>query len=155
MSQISRMCCGALMAAGLLAGCVASQQSRTDTTGSAMSIAALDAALVGNSIVATRVDGSGSYCAYHATETRPGGSMLLHGVDNGQNYRGLYRVEVRPNADNPGDPAFVCYSYPDTGVFADCKMVRATGSQVAILQRAGEIFATGEIRPGDACGQGT
>lgn len=153
MRRISRMCVGVVMAAGLLTGCVANQRPQSDSAESAMSVAALGAALVGNSIVATRVDGRGSYCAYHATEIRPGGSLLLRGIDNGQSFRGLYRVEARPNADGAEEPAFVCYSYPDSGVFADCKMVRATGSQITILQRAGEIFATGEIKPGDACGQ--
>lgn len=154
MVHVSKRFAICVLAAGLLAGCVSASRPQAGPGEAALSVQALHAALVGNSIVATRVDGSGSYCAYHAPESRPGGSMLLHGVDAGQGFRGLYRVEARPTAADPGNPAFVCYSYPDSGVFADCRMVRSTGSQVAILHRDGDLYATGEILPGDQCGQG-
>ncbi|MGF1623469.1 MAG: hypothetical protein ACFCVH_01185 [Alphaproteobacteria bacterium] len=146
----------AIALAALAAGCVSGQPTTVSPAGGALTVDQLNAALPGNSVVATLASG-GSYCAYHSTETRPGGSMMLTGIeyegDSSAPYRGLYRVEPQPNATNPAsDPGFVCYSFPDAGQFAECRMVRATGPQVAILTRSGQPYATGEIRAGDACG---
>jgi hypothetical protein len=140
-----------ILAAALAAGCVTGQPTTVSPASGGMTVDQLSAMLAGSSFIATRTNGS-SYCAYHSPETRPGGSMMLTGTESGAAYRGLWRVEPQPNADDPNDPGFVCYSFPDSGVFADCHIVRVTGPQVAVLTRSGQPYAAGELRPGDACG---
>lgn len=142
------------LATCLLVGCVGGQPATSGGPGAgAMTVDQLSAALTGNSVVAT-LAGGGSYCAFHSTQAQSSGSLLVTGIDyegdSAAPYRGLYRVEPQPNA-GPGAPGFVCYSYPDAGVFAECRMLRTTGSQVAVLDRNGQTYAIGQIQPGDAC----
>ena len=143
----------AVALAALAVGCVTGQPTTTRPAGGALSVDQLNGSLVGSSVVATRADGSGTYCAFHSNEAQPSNSLMLYGTEGSQSVRGLYRIESQPNAANPAtDPGFVCYSYPDAGVFADCRMVRVTGAEVAILSRSGQPYATGQITPGNACG---
>jgi len=138
----------AVALAALAVGCVTGQPTTTRPAGGALSVDQLN-----GSLVATRAHGSGTYCAFHSNEAQPSNSLMLYGTEGSQSVRGLYRIESQPNAANPAtDPGFVCYSYPDAGVFADCRMVRVTGAEVAILSRSGQPYATGQITPGNACG---
>jgi hypothetical protein len=138
--------------AAAVAACVTGQPTTVRPASGALTVAQLSATLPGQSLVMTRVDGSGGYCAWHSLEARPGGSRVLTGTDGGSPYRGLWRIEPQPNAESPADPGFVCYSFPDAGVFAECRMLQVGETGVTVLDRYGRPYATGALQPGDACG---
>jgi hypothetical protein len=123
-----------------------------------LSITQIEALLVGSTLEGTTADGR-SLCVFHSTETRTSNSMIVRGTQSGGPFHGFYRVEPPSgNADPATDPGVVCYSYPDAGVFADCRSVRQSGAvggggiAVALYDRDGALAATGTVRPGDSCG---
>ncbi|MEZ5670782.1 MAG: hypothetical protein R3F55_25785 [Alphaproteobacteria bacterium] len=144
----------AVLAAGVGA-CVPAQQGAAPA-GGRLGVATLNQTLTGNTLVASRAGGGGDYCAFHSTEAVLSGSLIVRGTDRGQPYRGTWRVEAQPDVRDSaaaGAAGFVCYSFPDAGVFAECRMLRTdAGGGVTVLDRAGHVYASGRIVAGDACG---
>ena len=156
---------GAVLGTAAVAVSLAGCQSGSPGAGSGigapgvpMTIPQIETLLVGNSLETTTTDGRTS-CAFHSTETHNSNSMIVVQTVIGGAQQGFYRVE-RPNgaADAYSDPGLICYSFPDAGVFADCRSVRQSGSiapgvtSVALYDRDGALRATGTVRAGDTCG---